>query len=83
MLLAIDVGNTETVIGLYTGDDTETVPVVEDGVGVGIGTEVDPSAPRDLNITGGSRRSRPAPRTSMPSCSPSCSIWRVSTSRRP
>ena len=48
MLLVIDVGNTETVIGLYTRDDTDTVPVIEDGVGVGIGTERDPTAPTGL-----------------------------------
>ena len=29
MLLVIDVGNTETVIGLYTREDTDSVPVVE------------------------------------------------------
>ena len=46
VLLVIDVGNTETVIGLYSRDDTDTVPVVEEGVGVGIGTERDPTAPR-------------------------------------
>ena len=59
MLLVIDVGNTETVIGLYSRDDTDTVPVVEDGVGVGIGTERDPTAPRGSRTTGGSR---PSPR---------------------
>ena len=48
MLLVIDVGNTETVIGLYRRDDTETVPVIEESVGVGIGTEHDPTAPRGL-----------------------------------
>ena len=48
MLLVIDVGNTETVIGLYTRDDTDTVPVIEDSVGVGIGTERDPTAPAGL-----------------------------------
>ena len=48
VLLVIDVGNTETVIGLYTRDDTDTVPVVEEGVGVGIGTERDPTAPAGL-----------------------------------
>ena len=48
MLLVIDVGNTETVIGLYTRDDTDTVPVIEEGVGVGIGTERDPTAPQGL-----------------------------------
>ncbi len=48
MLLAIDVGNTETVIGLYALDDGHQPPVVEDGVGVGIGTEHDPTAPRGL-----------------------------------
>ena len=48
VLLVIDVGNTETVIGLYARADTDTVPVIEDGVGVGIGTEHDPTAPRGL-----------------------------------
>ena len=48
VLLVIDVGNTETVIGLYRRDDTETVPVIEESVGVGIGTEHDPTAPRGL-----------------------------------
>ena len=33
MLLVIDVGNTETVIGLYTREDTDSVPVIEQGVG--------------------------------------------------
>ena len=47
MLLAIDVGNTETVIGLYTRDDGD-VPAPEESVGVGIGTEHDPTAPRGL-----------------------------------
>ena len=36
------------MIGLYSRDDTDTVPVVEEGVGVGIGTERDPTAPRGL-----------------------------------
>ena len=48
MLLVIDVGNTETVIGLYQRADTDTVPVVEESVGVGIGTERDPTAPAGL-----------------------------------
>ena len=48
VLLVIDVGNTETVIGLYTRDDTDTVPVIDESVGVGIGTERDPTAPRGL-----------------------------------
>ena len=48
MLLVIDVGNTETVIGLYSRDDTDTVPVVDESVGVGIGTERDPRAPTGL-----------------------------------
>src|ERR1700730_18246057 len=47
MLLVIDVGNTETVIGLYTRDEGD-MPAPEDGVGVGIGTEQDPTAPRGL-----------------------------------
>ena len=43
MLLVIDVGNTETVIGLYaTGENLGA------GIGVGIGTEHDPTAPRGL-----------------------------------
>jgi type III pantothenate kinase len=48
VLLVIDVGNTETVIGLYSRDDTDSVPVVDESVGVGIGTERDPSAPTGL-----------------------------------
>ena len=48
MLLVIDVGNTETVIGLYQRADTDTVPVIEESVGVGIGTERDPTAPAGL-----------------------------------
>ena len=47
MLLAIDVGNTETVIGLYARDEGD-VPAPEESVGVGIGTEHDPTAPRGL-----------------------------------
>src|ERR1700730_5431287 len=47
MLLVIDVGNTETVIGLYTRDEGD-MPAPEDTVGVGIGTELDPTAPRGL-----------------------------------
>lgn len=43
MLLAIDVGNTETVVGLYalTPDDRASLP--SDEVGFGIGTEAHPS----------------------------------------
>jgi type III pantothenate kinase len=48
VLLVIDVGNTETVMGLYTREDTDSVPVVEMGVGAGIGTERDLSAPAGL-----------------------------------
>jgi len=48
VLLVIDVGNTETVIGLYQRADTDTVPVIEESVGVGIGTERDPTAPAGL-----------------------------------
>jgi type III pantothenate kinase len=48
VLLVIDVGNTETVIGLYTREDTDTVPVIEDSIGVGIGTERDLTAPAGL-----------------------------------
>ena len=39
MLLVIDVGNTETVIGLYAQGDGDTV--AEESVGVGIGAEHD------------------------------------------
>ena len=48
MLLVIDVGNTETVIGLYARDDTDAALDPEESVGVGIGTETDPNAPRGL-----------------------------------
>src|SRR3974390_226514 len=48
MLLVIDVGNTETVIGLVARDEADTVPPVEEGVGVGIGTESDPASLRGL-----------------------------------
>ena len=48
MLLAIDVGNTETVIGLYALDEVDAGTVLEENVGVGIGTETDPTAPRGL-----------------------------------
>ena len=48
MLLVIDVGNTETVIGLYARDEADAVPDPEESVGVGIGTETDPNAPRGL-----------------------------------
>jgi type III pantothenate kinase len=48
VLLVIDVGNTETVMGLYRRDDSDTVPAVEEGVGAGIGTERDPTAPAGL-----------------------------------
>ncbi len=48
MLLAIDVGNTETVIGLYARDEVDAGAVLEENVGVGIGTESDPTAPRGL-----------------------------------
>ena len=47
MLLAIDVGNTETVIGLFAADDPDDGPPPR-GSGVGIGTELDPTAPRGL-----------------------------------
>src|ERR1700721_2379659 len=47
MLLAIDVGNTETVIGLYTRDGGAP-PAPDESVGGGIGTEHDPTAPRGL-----------------------------------
>ncbi|HLN16031.1 MAG TPA: type III pantothenate kinase [Acidimicrobiales bacterium] len=44
MLLAIDVGNTETVIGLYRlGEEDPTVALAEAGVGFGIGAEDQPS----------------------------------------
>ena len=45
MLLVIDVGNTETVIGLYAPDADATRPALEESIGVGIGTEHDPTAP--------------------------------------
>ena len=48
MLLVIDVGNTETVIGLYSRGEAETSAGPEESVGVGIGTEEDPTAPRGL-----------------------------------
>jgi type III pantothenate kinase len=44
VLLAIDVGNTETVIGLYRLEEEDpTVAVAEAGVGFGIGAEDQPS----------------------------------------
>ena len=43
MLLAIDVGNTETVIGLYTLGNDALPPPAEGGVGFGIGSEDQPS----------------------------------------
>jgi len=44
VLLAIDVGNTETVIGLYRlGEEDPTVALAEAGVGFGIGAEDQPS----------------------------------------
>ena len=45
MLLAIDVGNTESVIGLYalTAAEGESLPPSDAGVGFGIGTEDEPS----------------------------------------
>ena len=51
MLLVIDVGNTETVIGLYTRDDTDTVPVIEDGVGVGVGIGTDRGTTAPAGLT--------------------------------
>ena len=48
MLLVIDVGNTETVIGLYAPDADGDAPAPEESIGVGIGTEHDPTAPRGL-----------------------------------
>ena len=48
MLLVIDVGNTETVIGLYVLDDGNEAPIVEESIGVGIGTEHDTTAPKGL-----------------------------------
>jgi type III pantothenate kinase len=48
VLLVIDVGNTETVIGLYSRDEADPAPEPEESVGVGIGTETDPTAPRGL-----------------------------------
>jgi type III pantothenate kinase len=48
VLLVIDVGNTETVIGLYARGDSDSALDPEESVGVGIGTETDPNAPRGL-----------------------------------
>jgi type III pantothenate kinase len=48
VLLVIDVGNTETVIGLYARNETDSAHAPEESVGVGIGTEHDPTAPRGL-----------------------------------
>ena len=48
VILVIDVGNTETVIGLYATDGDGHVPPPEESIGVGIGTEHDPTAPRGL-----------------------------------
>ena len=47
MLLAIDVGNTETVIGLYAADDEEA-RAEDSGMGFGIAAETDPSPPGGL-----------------------------------
>ncbi|HEY1832541.1 MAG TPA: type III pantothenate kinase [Acidimicrobiales bacterium] len=46
VLLVIDVGNTETVIGLYARNESDKV--LDETVGVGIGTEHDPTAPSGL-----------------------------------
>jgi type III pantothenate kinase len=45
VLLAIDVGNTESVIGLYamTPDEGRSLPAHEAGIGFGIATEVEPA----------------------------------------
>jgi type III pantothenate kinase len=48
MLLAIDVGNTETVIGLYALEGAGTTPHPDDAIGFGIGTEADASSLRGL-----------------------------------
>jgi type III pantothenate kinase len=52
VLLVIDVGNTETVIGLYAPEDAESADAASvaaaESLGVGIGTEHDPTAPRGL-----------------------------------
>ena len=48
VLLVIDVGNTETVIGLYARGEADAALDPEESVGVGIGTETDPNAPRGL-----------------------------------
>ena len=48
MLLAIDVGNTETVIGLYALNEADGALGSEDGIGFGIAAEEDPSVPRGL-----------------------------------
>src|SRR6202034_3786262 len=44
----MDVGNTETVIGLYAPDADADSPAPEESIGVGIGTEHDPTAPGGL-----------------------------------
>ncbi len=46
MLLAIDVGNTETVIGLYAASDDDAAPVDDVGPGFGIAAEPDRAATR-------------------------------------
>jgi len=74
MLLAMDVGNTETVIGLF-GPETPETP---DAMGFARAT-----TSADWPFTGGSRRSRSARRTSTRWCSPNCSISRASTCVRP
>jgi len=50
VLLAIDVGNTETVVGLYTlgPEDDATLAGDVDAVGIGLAADVDPSSARGL-----------------------------------
>jgi len=68
MLLAIDVGNTETVIGLYDlgGDDAAVPPPTSASA-----SPSRTSRPAGSPTAGDSRRSQPNPMSS-PSCSPSC-----------
>ena len=48
MLLAIDVGNTETVVGLYEMGPGEALSSADGGLGIGIGVDEDPGAHRGL-----------------------------------
>jgi len=67
MLLAIDVGNTETVIALRLGGDEAAVPSAESA---SASPSRQPSA--GSPTAGDSRRSPAEPPMSSPSCSPSC-----------